>query len=108
MEIFSSTLQENAFLWFSHQAPFVDWDALKNAFLLYFRPLEFENSLMKKLRTTWMGVNESVDSYWGMMNDFFLRMGNHHIPNNFLRNIIIGGLHPFELRTNVRETYAIH
>ena len=90
-------------MWFSHQAPYPDWDALKNAFLLYFRPLGFEYSLMEELRTTWMGVNESVDSNWGRMNDILLRMGNHHIPNNFLRTVFIGGLHPFELRKYVRE-----
>lgn len=30
---FATTLQENAFLWFSRQTPFVDWDALKIVFL---------------------------------------------------------------------------
>lgn len=30
-------------------------------------------------------------------------MGSHHIPKNFLRNIFIGELHPFELKIYVRE-----
>lgn len=50
-----------------------------------------------------MGINESVDSYRGRMNDILLRMGNHHIPNNFLRNIFRGRLHPFKLKNYVRE-----
>ena len=107
MEVFAATLQENAFLWFSRQAPFADWDALKNAFLAYFRPLGFENSLMEKLRTIRMGINETVDGYWGRMSDILLRMGAHHIPDNFLRNIFIGGLYPFELKLYVRERTPI-
>ena len=37
------------------------------------------------------------------MSDILLRMGTHHILDNFLRNIFIGGLYPFELKLNVRE-----
>lgn len=59
-------------------------------FLLYFRPLGFENSLIEKLRTICMGINESVDNSWGRVNDILLRMDNHHILSNFLRNIFIG------------------
>ena len=32
MEVFAARLQENMFLWFSHQTPFADWDARKDAF----------------------------------------------------------------------------
>ena len=103
MEVFAATLQENTFLWFSRQPPFVDWDALKDAILLYFRPLEFENSRMERLRTIRIGTNEIVDNYWGRMTDILLRMGAHQIPDNFLRNIFIGGLYPFELKLYVRE-----
>jgi hypothetical protein len=39
-----------------------------------------------------MGINESVDGYWGRMGDILLRMDNHHIPNNFMRNIFRVGL----------------
>ena len=77
MEVFAATLQENAFLWFSREPPFGDWDALKDAFLLYFRALGFENSLMKRLRTIRMGTNETVDNYWGRMSDILMRMGAH-------------------------------
>src|SRR5665213_1953145 len=58
---------------------------------------------MEKLRTIRMGISETVDSYWGRMSDILLRMGTHQIPNNFLRNIFIGGLYPFELKIYVRE-----
>ena len=37
------------------------------------------------------------------MSDILLRMGTHHILDNFLRNIFIGGLYPFELKLYVRE-----
>jgi len=103
MEVFAATLQENAFLWYSRQQPFATWNDLKDAFLHYFRPLGFENSLMEKLRTIRMGINESTDSYWGRMSDILLRMPNHQIPDRFLRNIFIGGLYPFELKLYVRE-----
>ena len=56
---------------------------------------------MERLRTIRMGINETVDNYWGRMSDILLRMGTHHIPNNFLRNIFIGGLYPFELKLYV-------
>ena len=48
-----------------------------------------------------MGINETVDNYWGKMSNILLRMGTHHIPNNFLRNIFIGGLYSFELKLYV-------
>ena len=37
------------------------------------------------------------------MNDILLRMGSHHILDNILRNIFIGGLYPFELKSYLRE-----
>jgi hypothetical protein len=58
---------------------------------------------MEKLRTIRMGINETIDNYWGRMSDILLRMGAHQIPDNFLRNIFIGGLYPFELKLYVRE-----
>ena len=103
MEVFAATLQKNAFLWYSCQTQFADWNALKDAFLQYFRPLGFENSLMEKLRTICMGINETIDNYWGKMSDRLLKMGAHQIPDNLLRNIFIGGFYPFELKLYVRE-----
>ena len=64
IDVFAATLQENAFLWYSRQPPFADWNALRNAFVLYYRPLGFENSLMERLRTIRMGIRETLDNYW--------------------------------------------
>jgi hypothetical protein len=92
MGVFAATLQENSFLWFSRQQPFPTWNDLKNAFLQFFRPLEFENSLMEKLRTIRMGINETIDNYYGRMSDILLRMPHHQIPDNFLRNVFVEAL----------------
>ena len=69
---------------------------------------------MERLKTIQMGISEIVDSYWRRMSDILLRMGTHLIHDNFLRNIFIGGLYPFELklyvseRTPLRERMHLH
>ena len=62
---------------------------------------------MKILITIRMGINESVDSYRGRMSDILLRMGNHYISDNVLRNILIRGLCPFELKIYMRECIPV-
>lgn len=58
---------------------------------------------MERLRTIRMGINETVDSYWGRMRDILLIMGEHQSSYNFLKSIFIGGLYPFELKVYVKE-----
>lgn len=43
-EIFTTSLQENAFAWYQKQPPFGKWNALKDVFLAHFRPLSFAMS----------------------------------------------------------------
>ena len=102
-EVFTASLQEDAFAWYQRQPPFAYWNASKTTFLAHFRPLGITTSLKEKLCTVKMGINEKVDTYYGRMQDILQRMGNHQIPNVFLVNIYIGGLYHIELRTYIKE-----
>jgi hypothetical protein len=73
-EVFVASLQEDAFAWYQRQPPFANWNALKVAFLIHFRPLGFATSLKEKMCTVRMGINERVDNHYGKMQDILQRM----------------------------------
>lgn len=54
-----------------------------------------------------MGINEHVDSYYGVMQDILQRMGIHLISNKFLMSIFIGGLCPNTLKTYGKTKVAL-
>ena len=39
-----------------------------------------------------MGVQKSVDSFYGRMQDVLNRWDNHHVPEEMLKSIFVGGL----------------
>lgn len=58
---------------------------------------------MEKVQTSCIGINETVNSYWGRTSDILLRMGYHYIHDSLLRNTFVGWLYHFELMIYVRE-----
>lgn len=81
---------------------FVDWNALRIAFLAHFRPLGFATNLKEKLQTIRVGSNERVDNYNGRMQDILQHMGSRQILDDFLMSIFIDGIYPIELRVHVK------
>lgn len=100
---FPATLDGAAFLWYQRQPIFADWDALRTAFIAQYRPLGFRESLIERLKNIRMGIQESVDSFYGRMQDVLNRWGNHQVPDEMLKSIFIGGLWPAELKMFVKE-----
>jgi hypothetical protein len=103
LRTFSATLDGAAFSWYQRQPNFVDWDALRNAFIAQYRPLGFRESLIERLKNIRMDVQESVDSFYGRMQDVLNQWGNHQVPDEILKSIFVGGLWPAELKMFVKE-----
>jgi hypothetical protein len=103
LRTFPVTLDGIAFSWYQRQPDFVDWNALRNAFIAQYRPLGFRESLIERLKNIRMGVQESVDSFYGRMQDVLNRWGNHQVPDEMLKNIFVGGLWPAELKIFVKK-----
>jgi hypothetical protein len=67
LRIFPATLDGAAFSWYQRQPEFATWDALRDAFIAQYSPLGFRESLIERLKNIRMGVQESVDSFYGRM-----------------------------------------
>ena len=65
LRTFPTTLDGTAFSWYQRQPDFVDWDALRNAFIAQYRPLGFIESLIEQLNNIRMAVQENIDSFYG-------------------------------------------
>jgi hypothetical protein len=103
LRTFLATLDGTAFSWYQRQPDFADWDALRNAFIAQYRPLGFRKSLIERLKNIRIGVQESVDSFYGRMQDVLSRWSNHQVPDEMLKSIFVGGLWPAELKMFVKE-----
>ena len=105
LTMFPATLRDMAFQWYDRQpaGTFADWDALRIAFLAQFRPLGFVDRLRERLQSLRMVAGESIDSYYGRMEDILRRWNNHQIPNHMLMDQFVAGLNPPELRIFVKE-----
>lgn len=103
LHTFPTTLVQPVQEWFRTHGPFMDWDALKNAFLARFRRLAYKESLHEQLQTIRMGIGESVDSYYGRMEYLLQRWNNHQMPDDYLMRVFIRGLYPLEFRIAIKE-----
>ena len=105
LTMFPATLRDMAFQWYDRQpaGTFADWDALRIAFLAQFRPLGFVDRLRERLQSLRMVAGESIDSYYGRMEDILRRWNNHQIPNHMLMGQFVAGLNPPKLRIFVKE-----
>ena len=100
-----ATLKDTAFEWYNRQpeGSFPNWDALRKAFLLHFRPIGFEDRLREQLMRSHMIPGEAVESYYGRVADILRRWPNNQLPENFILSILINGLYPPELKMFVKE-----
>jgi hypothetical protein len=103
LRTFPATLDGAAFSWYQRQPKIATWDALRDAFTAQYRPLGFRESLIERLKNIRMGVQESVDSFYGRMQDVLNRWGNHQVLDEMLKSIFVGGLWPVELKMFVKE-----
>ena len=100
-----ATLKDTAFEWYNHQptGSFPNWDALREAFLLHFKPIGFEDRLREQLMQSHMIPGKAVESYYGRVADIFRRWPNNQLPENFILSILINGLYLPELNMFVKE-----
>ena len=100
-----ATLKGIAFEWYNRQpvGSFPNWAALREAFLLHFRPIGFEDRLREQLMRSHMIPGEAVESYYGRVADIFRRWPNNQLPENFILSILINGLYLPELKMFVKE-----
>lgn len=100
-----ATLKDTAFEWYNRQpaGSFLNWKALRAAFLLHFRPIRYEDRLREQLMRSHMIPGEAVESYYGRVADIIRRWPNNHLPENFILSILINGLYPPELKMFVKE-----
>ena len=101
-----ATLKDTAFEWYNRQpaGSFPTWNALKDAFLLHFRPVGYADRLREQLMRSHMIPGESVDSYYGRVADILRRWPNNNLPDQFVLSILINGLYPSELKMFVKES----
>ena len=99
------TLKDIAFEWYNRQpiGSLPNWAALREAFLLHFRPIGFEDRLREQLMRSHMIPGEAVESYYGRVVDILRRWPNNQLPKNFILSILINGLYPPELKMFVKE-----
>ena len=100
-----TTLKDTAFEWYNGQpaGSFPNWDALREAFLLHFRPIGFEDRLREQLMRSHMIPGEAVESYYGRVANILRSWPNNQLPENFILSILINGLYPQELKMFVKE-----
>nr|PNR47234.1 hypothetical protein PHYPA_014354 [Physcomitrium patens] len=100
-----ATLKDTAFEWYNRQpvGSFPNWEALRAAFLLHFRPIGYEDRLREQLMRSHMIPGEAVESYYGRVADIIRRWPNNHLHENFILSILINGLYPSELKMFVKE-----
>ena len=100
-----ATLKNTAFEWYNRQLAwsFPNWNAFKEAFLLHFRPIGFEDRLKEQLMHSHMISGEVVESYYGRVVDIIRRWPNNQLPENFILSILINRLYSPELKMFVRE-----
>ena len=100
-----ATLKDIAFEWYNHQSAgsFPNWVVLREAFLLHFRPIGFEDRLREQLMCSHMIPGEAVESYYGRVADILRRWPNNQLSENFILSILINGLYPPELKMFVKE-----
>ena len=99
------TLKDIAFEWYNRQptGSFPNWNALRKAFLLHFRPIGFEDRLREQLMCSHMIPGEAVESYYGKVADILRRWPNNQLLENFILSILINGLYPPKLKMFVKE-----
>jgi hypothetical protein len=54
-----------------------------------------------------MGIQKSVDSFYGRMQDVLNWWDNHQVPEEMLKSIFVGGLWPAEVEMFVKEQCTI-
>ena len=66
-----ATLKNTTFKWYSRQpaGSFPNWNALREAFILHFRPIGFEDRLREQLMCSHMIPGEAMESYYGRVAD---------------------------------------
>ena len=66
-----TTLKDTTFEWYNRQlaGSFPNWNALREAFLLHFRPIGFEDWLREQLMHSHMIPGEAMESYYGRVAD---------------------------------------
>ena len=100
-----ATLKDTAFEWYNRQpaGSFPNWDPLREAFLLHFRPIGFEDQLREQLMRSHMIPGEAIESYYGRVAHILRRWPNNQLLENFILSILINGLYPPELKMFVKE-----
>ena len=104
--IFPTTLDGHARQWFYRQllGHFTTWTALKDAFITKFRPMAYTDRLTKQMHVLQMTTNETIDNYYGRMEDFRLRLPPGHAFNDEMKkSIFIRDLLPFKLKAYIKE-----
>ena len=104
--IFPTTLDGHARQWFYKQplGHFATWTTLKDAFIAKFRPVAYIDRLTEQMHDLQMTTNETIDNYYGRMEDIILRLPHGHAFNDEIRkNIFIRDLLPFKLKAYVKE-----
>ena len=78
--ILPTTLEGHAKLWFYRQplGSFPNWDTLRDAFVIHFRPIGYEDRLIEQLADINLAPREAIDSYYGQMEDIILRLSANH------------------------------
>jgi hypothetical protein len=92
--IFPTTLDGQARQWF-HRQPlghFNNWTALKDAFIAKFRSIAYIDRLTEQMHDLQMITSESIDNYYGRMEDIVLRLPNGHGFNDEMRKSILLGV----------------
>ena len=101
---FPSTLIEVAADWYAQVlVPFAIWNALRDAFLEWFRPRSFIPGLIDRMGTIKMGVNEGIDSYYTRFSILLQKWRDNNLPDNYLVSTFIRGVWPNALRIFLRE-----
>ena len=68
-------MEDHAKQWF-HRQPlghFANWQSLCNAFIAHFRPIRYDERLSESLHELQMNTNETIDTYYGRMEDLVHR-----------------------------------
>jgi hypothetical protein len=104
--IFPTTLDGHARQWFYRQplGHFATWTALKDAFIAKFRLVAYTDRLTEQMHDLQMTNNETIDNFYGRMEDIILRLPPGHAFNDEMKkSIFIRGLLPFKLKAYVKE-----
>jgi hypothetical protein len=104
--IFPTTLDGHTRQWFYRQplGQFNTWTALRDAFIAKFRPVAYNDRLTEQMHDLQMTTSETIDSYYGRMEDIFLQLQlGHGFNDEMKKSIFIKSLIPFRLKAYVKE-----